>query len=263
MTAKKTQKIGVLDSGVGGLTVVRAMQELLPGEDVIYFGDSANVPYGNKTKAEILDLVNRILDFMEDHEVKAIAIACNTISTLYDEFAPGRKTKIFSIVEAGAGRVLEEGLPEVGLVGTDFTVKTGWYTKLIHEKDPSVRVYSAGNHMLATILDQGRFDEVPENLQKNLNDLWQQGRPDHIILGCTHYPIVRDQFEAEAPGVTFIDPAFEMAANMKKWLEENDLLRQKKTHHMDIFTSGDPQYYEQMCRRLKIRKPDSLNHREL
>ena len=263
MTAKRSQKIGVLDSGVGGLTVVRAMQQLLPGEDVIYFGDSANVPYGNKDRSEILALMNKIRDFMEENEVKAIAVACNTLSTLYDVYAPERKTKIFSIVEAGAGRVLEDKLPEVGIVATDFTIKTGWYAKLIHEKDPSVKVYGAGNHMLATILDHGRFDEVPENLKQNLADLWKQGRPDHIILGCTHYPIVKDQFEEQAPGVTFIDPAFEMAKNMKKWLEENDLLRRKKTHHLDIFTSGDPAYYGELCRRLKIQKPDSLSQKSL
>ena len=94
MTAKRSQKIGVLDSGVGGLTVVRAMQQLLPGEDVIYFGDSANVPYGNKDRSEILALMNKILDFMEENEVKAIAVACNTLSTLYDVYAPARKTKM-------------------------------------------------------------------------------------------------------------------------------------------------------------------------
>lgn len=256
-------KIGVLDSGVGGLTVVRQLQTLLPGEDIVYFGDSANVPYGNKEKPEILRLMNKILDFMEANEVKAIAVACNTLSTLYDAYAPLRRTPIFSIVAAGARRVLDLQLPEVGLVATDFTVKTGWYAKLIHEKDPSVRVYGAGNHMLATLLDTGRFDEVPENVKANLSDLFLQGHPSHVILGCTHYPIVRDQFEAEAPEVSFIDPALEMARDIRDYLAREDLLQEKKEHTLEIFTSGDPAYYGTMCSRLGIQTPDSLSQKSL
>lgn len=260
-SAKK--KIGVLDSGVGGLTVVRQLQELLPGEDILYFGDSANVPYGNKEKPEILRLMNNILDFMEENEVKAIAVACNTLSTLYDVYAPQRKTKIFSIVAAGAQSVIDLGLKEVGIVATDFTIKTGWYKKLIQEQDPTVTVYGAGNHMLATLLDSGRFDEVPENVTANMADLAKQGQPSHVILGCTHYPIVRDQFEACAPGVTFIDPALEMAKAMKNWLEKEDLLQEKGRHTLDIRTSGNPEYYGVMCDMLGIQRPDSLERKIL
>lgn len=257
------KKIGVLDSGVGGLTVVRQLQTLLPGEDILYFGDSANVPYGNKEKPEILRLMNRILDFMEENEVKAIAVACNTLSTLYDAYAPQRRTKIFSIVAAGAQSVVDAGLGEVGIVATDFTIRTGWYAKLIHEQRPEVKVYGAGNHMLATLLDSGRFDEVPENVAANMADLARQGNPDHVILGCTHYPIVRDRFEACAPGVTFIDPAFEMAKAIRLWLAEEGLLQEKAEHTLDIRTSGDPDYYKTMCGILGIQKPDSLERKTL
>ena len=263
MNESAKKKIGVLDSGVGGLTVVKQLEKLLPGEDILYFGDSANVPYGNKEKPEILRLMDRILDFMEQNEVKAIAVACNTLSTLYDVYAPQRKTKIFSIVAAGAQSVLDAGLDEVGLVATDFTVRTGWYAKLIHEQRPEVRVYGAGNHMLATLLDSGRFDEVPENVAANMADLAKEGSPDHVILGCTHYPIVRDLFEAAAPGVTFIDPALEMAKAMKYWLAAGGLLQEKTCHSLDIRTSGDPAYYAVMCDMLGIRKPDSLEQLSL
>lgn len=265
MKELRKQKIGVLDSGVGGLTAVKALQTLLPGEDIIYFGDSANVPYGNKEKPEILRLMNNILDFMEKNEVKCIAVGCNTLSTLYDVYAPERHTKIFSIVAAGAQKVLDEKLPEVGIVATEFTIKTGWYAKLIHEVDPSVKVYGAGNHDLANLLDKGHFEAVPENLTANLADLHKQGNPANIILGCTHYPIVRADWERLAPGVNFIDPAFEMAKNIKTWLTEEKLLQdpEKTTHTLDIYTSGDPVFYGEMCDRLGIQKPDSLSQKTL
>ena len=264
MNAEKKGRIGVLDSGVGGLTVVRSLEKILPGEDVVYFGDSANCPYGNRTKEDILRLMNNILDFMESEQVKCIAVACNTLSTLYDVYAPQRKTKIFSIVQAAADYVVRAGIKEVGLVSTEFTAKSGWYPKLIHEQDPNVAFYAAGNHDLAALLDGGHFEAVPENVHDNLTQLFKQGHPGYVILGCTHYPIVKDAFEAEAPDVQFIDPAVEMAKDIENWLKENDLLRnRRKTHKLEVYTSGDPVFYASMLDRLGIQKPDKLAQRIL
>lgn len=255
---KASGRIGVLDSGVGGLTVVRSLEKILPGEDVVYFGDSANCPYGNRTKDDILRLMNNILDFMEKEEVKCIAVACNTLSTLYDEYAPARKTKIFSIVQAAADYVVSQKIKEVGLVSTEFTANSGWYPRLIHEQDPDVTLYVAGNYNLASLLDSGHFEAVPDNVHGNMSRLFAQGHPHYVILGCTHYPIVRDAFEAEAPDVQFIDPAFEMARAIGRWLKENDLLQEKDTHKLEVYTSGDPAFYDSMLKRLGIQAPDVL-----
>ena len=250
--------IGVLDSGVGGLTVFKSLRELLPEENLLYFGDSANCPYGNRTKENILELMNRILDYMEERQVKAIAVACNTLSTLYNEYAPARHTKIFSIVQAAADAVAKRGLKEVGLVCTEFTANSGLYEQLIHEKLPETQVYTASNHNLASTLDQGRFDLVPDNVHRNMQRLFALGHPKYVILGCTHYPIVRDQFEKEAPDQIFLDPAHSQAENIRDWLAENGLLRHGGKGRLEVATSGDPRFYGEMCERLGIGEPDIL-----
>lgn len=263
MKTSAKNRIGVLDSGVGGLTVVKSLQELLPGEDVLYFGDSFNCPYGNRSREDILRLMNDILDFMETEEVKCIAVACNTLSTLYDAYAPARKTKIFSIVQAAADYVVQLGIPEVGLVSTEFTARSGWYPRLIHEKNPAVKVFTAGNHDLAALLDSGHFEAVPENVHENMSRLLAQGKPGHVILGCTHYPIVRDAFEKESPGIEFIDPAFEMAKDIGKWLKENHLLQEKDRHMLEVYTSGETGFYAGMLERLGIQPPQVLLRKNL
>ena len=250
--------IGVLDSGVGGLTVVQSLKEVLPGEDLLYFGDSANCPYGNRTKEDILRLMNHILDFMEEKQVKAIAVACNTLSTLYDDYAPARHTRIFSIVQAAADDVARRNLKEVGLVCTEFTANSGLYQKLIDEQCPGLPVYTASNHNLASTLDQGRFAEVPDNVRANMERLFAKGHPDYVILGCTHYPIVRDEFEKCAPGVIFLNPAHAQAEDIKNWLSENGLLRQGHKGQLEVATSGETHFYREMCLRLGIGEPDKL-----
>ena len=254
------QKIGVLDSGVGGLTVVKALQELLPAEGIVYYGDSANVPYGNKEQAELLRLMNNILDFMESQEVKCIAVGCNTLSTLYDFYAPSRKTKIFSIVEAGVRKVLADNINKVGVVASEFTIKTGWYARLIHMQNPNVKVWGAGNHDLASLIDTGCFAAVPSNIKENLKVIRTMGSPQHIILACTHYPIVMREWEKAAPDVTFIDPAIEMAAMIKEWLIENNLQQhqKEKEHAVEIYTSGDPEIYGKMCEHIVIQNTDKI-----
>ncbi len=259
MNVKRSDRpIGVLDSGVGGLTVVQSLKELLPEEDLLYFGDSANCPYGNRTKENILELMNNILDFMEERQVKAIAVACNTLSTLYDEYAPARHTPIFSIVQAAANDVARRNLKEVGLVCTEFTANSGLYEKLIDEQCPGLPVYTASNHNLASTLDQGRFEEVPDNVRANMQRLFAKGHPDYVILGCTHYPIVKDEFEKAAPGVTFLNPAHAQAEDIKHWLAENGLLRKGHKGLLEVATSGEILFYREMCLRLGIGEPDRL-----
>lgn len=259
----RQQKIGVFDSGVGGLTVVRELERLLPGEDILYFGDSANCPYGNRSREELLALADKLLDFMEAREVKSIAVACNTLSTLYDAYASRRNTKIFSIAEAGARYVLKCNLRRIGLTATEFTVNSGWYEKLIHRYKPWVKVIGCANRDLAKLVDEGRFEEIPANVESTMDALQKDGPLDYVILGCTHYPIAQVFFEEMAPDVSFIDPAREEAEMLLEWLEEQDLRQRKTEHRLEIFTSGDPAYYEKMCRRLGIQTPEIIKHMNL
>ncbi len=259
----RQQRIGVFDSGVGGLTVVRALEEILPGEDILYFGDSAHCPYGNRSREELLTLADGLLDFMEAHEVKAIAVACNTLSTLYDDFAPGRRTRIFSIVEAGARYVQRHGIRRVGLTGTAFTVANGSYERLITQKAPGTTLVGVPNRDLARLIDEGRDEEIPANVEQTMAALEREGPLEQVILGCTHYPIARVYFEEMSPDTHFIDPAREQAAMIREWLEREDLLRFSENHRLEIVTSGDPARYEQMCRRLGLTAPETIRQEAL
>ena len=133
----KSNPIGVMDSGIGGLTVVRELQRILPGEDIIYFGDSANCPYGNKTADQIFELSCHMLQFLGSNGVKCTAVACNTISTMAERLRPCFGFRIISIVEEAAKYVIREKLSSVGLIGTEFTVASGKYAELIHQGNPS------------------------------------------------------------------------------------------------------------------------------
>ena len=152
---KANAPIGILDSGVGGYTVARTLQKMLPNEDVIYYGDGCNAPYGNRSKEDIVHLVRQILDFMAQQSVKAVGLACNTISTLIDEFT-GYDFPIFSIVQAGSDEVIRQGVKRVGVLSTMFTAQTGCYPRLIQNADPTVEVFSQGSVNLAALVESGK-----------------------------------------------------------------------------------------------------------
>ena len=179
--------IGVMDSGIGGLTVVRELQRILPGEDIIYFGDSANCPYGNKTSDQIFELSSHMLQFLGDNGVKCTAIACNTISTMADRLRPCFDYKIVSIVEEAAKYVLREHLKSVGLIATEFTVASGQYAELIHEGDPECKVVGKGSPLLAALVDRGDFNQhdINTEIRTQVDNILAREKVENLILGCT------------------------------------------------------------------------------
>ena len=212
--------IGVIDSGVGGLTVVRQLQRLLPGEDIIYFGDSANCPYGNRSADEIFALTLKMLRFLEQQQVKCVAIACNTISTLVERLRPECPFPLVSIVEAGADYVVQEKLPRVGLIATEFTVSTGAYEARIHAGNPDCVVSAKGSPKLAALIDKGDFNQsaIDEEITEQVDIILAREPVEDLILGCTHFPIVADNFHRCFPQLRLIDPAEQQALAVKNLL---------------------------------------------
>ncbi len=249
--------IGVLDSGIGGLTVVRELQQLLPGEDIVYFGDSANCPYGNRSREEILALSRRMLRFLGSRSVKAVAIACNTISALADVLSQEFDFPIIGIIAPTAALVAREGLSDVGLFATEFTIASGGYERLIHALDPSVEVVGKGSPLLAELVDSGKFDKdaIDAEITRQIGNILSRAPVRHIILGCTHYPIVIDSFRRLYPGVEFINPAVEQARAVGSHLAENGGLSSKEKGTVSLFTSGSPEVFADTASRLGIRKP--------
>ena len=243
--------IGVMDSGIGGLTVVRELQRILPGEDIIYFGDSANCPYGNKTSDQIFELSSHMLQFLGDNGVKCTAIACNTISTMADRLRPCFDYKIVSIVEEAAKYVLREHLKSVGLIATEFTVASGKYAELIHEGDPECKVVGKGSPLLAALVDRGDFNQhdINTEIRTQVDNILAREKVENLILGCTHYPIVEENFHECYPEMHLINPALEQANAVKAYLTEQNALNPQKKGKFVICTSGDPQVYVNVGKR--------------
>lgn len=260
--SKKHMRIGVLDSGIGGLTVVRELERLAPRESVLYIGDNANCPYGNRTQEEILGLTLPMLDFFQEQGVKAVAIACNTISSLIDRYRDRYEFPIISIIETACEYVAGQGLAQVGVFATEFTIREGLYETLIRRLNPQAGVYGAASRSLAGIIDKGRFDDPAIAFEiRRLLDTLQQAHPEveHIVLGCTHYPIVQDMFRREAPDVTFIDPAREQAKAVCALLKEQGLFTDASKARHDIFTSGDEPLYMAALEKLDIQSPVTVH----
>ena len=245
--------IGVMDSGIGGLTVVRELQRILPGEDIIYFGDSANCPYGNKTSDQIFELSSHMLQFLGDNGVKCTAIACNTISTMADRLRPCFDYKIVSIVEEAAKYVLREHLKSVGLIATEFTVASGKYAELIHEGDPECKVVGKGSPLLAALVDRGDFNQhdINTEIRTQVDNILAREKVENLILGCTHYPFLSDVLhEVAGPGVELIDPAPAVVRQLERRLAANDALSDGFSPEHRFFVTGANERRETVLRLL-------------
>ena len=252
--------IGVMDSGIGGLTVVRELQRILPGEDIIYFGDSANCPYGNKTADQIFELSCHMLQFLGSNGVKCTAVACNTISTMAERLRPCFDFRIISIVEEAAKYVIREKLSSVGLIGTEFTVASGKYAELIHQGNPDCHVVGKGSPLLAALVDRGDFNQHDINLEitTQVDNILSREKVNDLILGCTHYPIVEENFHECYPQLHLINPALEQANAVKAYLAEQNALNPQKKGTFTICTSGDPQVYVNVGKRLGLFEASEL-----
>ena len=250
--------IGVIDSGVGGLTVVRQLQRLLPGEDILFFGDSANCPYGNRSGDEIFSLTMRMLRHLERCEVKCAAIACNTISSIVDRLRPECSFPLISIVEAGADYVVRQKLGRVGLVATEFTVSAGVYESRIHAGNPDCFVSAKGSPDLAALIDRGDLNRavINEKVTGLVDVILSRGGIKDLILGCTHFPIVAENFRACFPELRLIDPAEQQAAAVKNLLLDRKLSNPQTRGKLTIQTSGDPAAYEKIAALLSLYGPD-------
>ena len=240
--------IGVMDSGIGGLTVVRELQRILPGEDIIYFGDSANCPYGNKTSDQIFELSSHMLQFLGDNGVKCTAIACNTISTMADRLRPCFDYKIVSIVEEAAKYVLREHLKSVGLIATEFTVASGKYAELIHEGDPECKVVGKGSPLLAALVDRGDFNQhdINTEIRTQVDNILAREKVENLILGCTHYPMLAAAIrKVVGPEGHIVDSAATTAEVVKRRLADKGLAHPQagRTGRIRFFITDDPQRF--------------------
>lgn len=241
----RTGPIGIIDSGIGGFSVARKLQEYLPKEDLIYFGDSANVPYGNHTGDEILNMTRSMLRFMERRRVKALLVACNTIACLIDRYRDDMSCPVFSVVEAGADAVRELELEQVGVLSTCFTANSRCYPDLIGERSPKTQVFSYGSPDLADVVEHHLCDPegreiIDDSVRTNMGRLLEMADIRDCVLGCTHFSLLEEHFRRLFPEVALIDPAERMAGTVRAYLEGNGLADPSRpAGRLDIFTTGD------------------------
>ncbi len=252
--------IGVIDSGVGGLTVAKEFREWLPNENIIYCGDNANVPYGNRTKEDIYSLTKDMVDFLLDRDVKLVAVACNTISSILDEYFQDYDIPIVSIIEPATEYAIRNNLRKVGVIATKFTIESGVYERLLREKDRDIEVISESSPTLAGIIDSGDYTdkEIEDIIRLHMENMMSNGVLDNIILGCTHYPIVIDKFKEIGKDTNFINPAYEQVMYIKKLMEEKDMESNLESSSFEIYTTGNVDVYEKMLKILSIDAPDRI-----
>jgi glutamate racemase len=240
--------IGVFDSGVGGLTVAHAIRQALPGESLIYFGDTAHLPYGDKSEEAIRNYSRRITDFLIGYDSKMVLIACNSASasayeTLLGEF--GSKILIMDVINPVVEYVTSHNYRKLGVIGTKRTISSGTYEKKIHDASASASVYSLATPLLVPMIEEGFiFDDISNAIirtylsDSGLNDI------DALILGCTHYPIIRNQISKFFNfNVEVIDSARIVAQRLRMMLEQNDLLNKGGAGEDLFFVSDYTEYF--------------------
>ena len=224
----KKAAIGVFDSGVGGLTVAREIMRLLPNEKIVYFGDTARVPYGSKSQETIIRYSRQIIRFLETHDVKVIVIACNTASALaLDVVKEEIDIPIIGVVIPGARAAIEAtGNKKIGVVATEATINSEIYTDVIQAEDENMEVKGKACPLFVSIVEEGfAKHKIAEEVIDYYLEEMKNSNVDTLILGCTHYPLLRTKIrEYLGENIHLVNPAYETALDVKRMLEQNDIL---------------------------------------
>ncbi len=228
----KNAPIGVFDSGVGGLTVAREIMRQIPNEKIVYFGDTARVPYGSKSKETVTRYSRQIVRFLQTQEVKAIVVACNTASAYaLEELEKEVDIPIIGVVKPGA-KVAAEATKngKIGVIATEGTIGSNIYSDYIKRIKPEATVLGKACPLFVPLVEEGLWqDPVTDEIAKRyLTELIDVGI-DTLILGCTHYPLIRSTVgKTMGEDVTLVNPAYETARELKELLVERNLLSEEE-----------------------------------
>lgn len=249
----KEQPIGIFDSGVGGLTVAHAIKQVLPDEGLVYFGDTAHLPYGDKSAELITAYSKRITDFLLEHGAKVVLVACNSASasafeTLRKEYEG--KIKLIDVIDPVIDYLATRGFRKVGVIGTKRTINSGAYEKKLGEKSPATRLVSLATPLLVPMIEEGFiFDDISNAiLRAYLSDKSLAGI-EALILGCTHYPIIKNQVSKIFDfNVEVVDSAKTVPSILRDYLAENDLLNENGKGSDQFFVSDYTPYFEKIAK---------------
>lgn len=245
--------IGVFDSGVGGLTVLAALARRLPGEHLLYLGDTARVPYGTRSPDTVVRYAERVAGHLLGQGIKALVIACNTATTwalpALQRTGRARGIPVLGVIEPGVDRALAHTRNgHIAILGTEGTIQGGRYTEQLLHRRPDLRVDAVACPLFVALAEEGWVDDDPIALQTAERYLaGLRGGADTVILGCTHYPLLRAAIAATLPGVTLVDSAEATADATATLLAEHGLLRGPSTGGGRRFLVTDnPQRFERV-----------------
>lgn len=229
---RKHAPIGVFDSGVGGLTVVREIMRQIPNERIIYFGDTARVPYGNKSKDTVTRYSRQIVRFLQSYQIKTIVVACNTASAYaLDDIEKETDIPMIGVVKPGARTAAEVTKnSRIGVIGTEATIGSKLYNQYIKQLNSDVQIYGKACPLFVPLVEEGLWQDpvTDEIATRYLAELIDIGI-DTLILGCTHYPLIRSTLgRIMGEAVTLVNPAYETARELKEMLQSRELLNDKR-----------------------------------
>ena len=246
--------IGVFDSGLGGLTAVRSLRQILPEENLIYFGDTARVPYGGRARETILKYARQDVRFLRSFDLKAIIIACGTVSTTsLDTLRAENDLPIVGVVEPTCRRALAVTKnKKIGMIATLASVRSGAYEETLHRLDPAVEMISHPCPLFVPLVENGRIrrgDVVIETVAREYLEPMKEAGVDTLILGCTHYPLLTDIIaDIMGPEVELVSAGEESAFELKRVLKINGLrVDESRQGEAECYVSDRPEDFERIA----------------
>ena len=262
----KDQPIGIFDSGVGGLTVAHAIKQILPGESLVYFGDTAHLPYGDKSAESISYYSHRITEFLLEHNSKVVLVACNTASASAFESLKKQfhdKTILIDVIDPVVDYMSTRSFRKIGVIGTKRTISSGTYENKIKLKSPSTSVVSLATPLLVPMIEEGFiFDDISNAIIRSYLSNESLTGIEALILGCTHYPIIKNQISKIFNfNVEVVDSARIVAMVLRDALERNKLLNDSGIVKDQFYISDYTDYFEKIARmffegEINLRKAD-------
>lgn len=246
MSTSNNLPIGVFDSGVGGLTVVKEILKILPNENLIYLGDTGRVPYGTRDNKTINKFTDELVRFMLRKQVKAIVVACNTISAvaLPSVLKMADDLPVIDVIEPTVDcAVAFENINRIGVIGTRATISSGVYESKIKNKNKDLEIFSKAGPLFVPLVEEG-FSNSPQayEISKKYLSYFDDKDIDLLILGCTHYPILKEVIEKSLRRrIKIIDSAFPTAEKLKKVLTDKNLLNLENTDpKLEFYVTDNP-----------------------
>lgn len=270
---RRDRPIGVFDSGVGGLTVLRELRRALPGESTIYLGDEARMPYGEREAAEVVEFTRQALSWFERRECKLVVIACNTATAAaLEAVRETSRVPIIGVIRPGAAAAISATTRRaIGVLATTLTVRSGSYFRALRDLDPFVDIIQRACPRLVPLVEAGKAgtSEAEAAVRECVEPLLSEGAVvapgvDTILLGCTHYPLLRaDVVKVAGPAVRVVDSATTTALAVREVLDSHGLRRMDGAGKHQVFATGPSDRFRQVARAIFREDPPEVEETAL